>query len=130
MARKNRGQRDNSYSPSISLTQLLATPYRPYPMVSPLSVNPSPQEVLSHVPDRRLFSPVKATPVAHSVPRSASRLRAVPFYSPAVATFDDPRAIGICVRRKARKAVLFALSLTGKGSRSKRRRNVWSSYKC
>lgn len=44
--------------------------------------------------------------------------------------FAVPEKVSICVRRKSRREVLFALRRTGKGSKSKRHRTVFSSYEC
>lgn len=45
-------------------------------------------------------------------------------------SFSAPRSVMICVRRKSRREVLFALRKTGKGARSRKRRNEWSNVKC
>ncbi|AJK28318.1 hypothetical protein [Eel River basin pequenovirus] len=46
-------------------------------------------------------------------------------------SFADPQRTFICVRRKRRKEVMFALRKTGKGSAArKRRRNFWSRVSC
>lgn len=47
-----------------------------------------------------------------------------------VESFSNPRTVMICVRRKTRREVLFAKSKTGKGARSRKRYNPWSSIKC
>lgn len=44
--------------------------------------------------------------------------------------FNIPKAVGICVRRKARKEVLHALGKTKKGSGSGRRHTPYSRIKC
>lgn len=45
--------------------------------------------------------------------------------------FTIPKKVALCVRRKQRRSVLFAMERTGKGSRSRvRRRNEWSDVKC
>lgn len=44
--------------------------------------------------------------------------------------FAVPKDVGVCVRRKSRREVLFALRKTGKGARSRRRRNEWSGVTC
>lgn len=43
---------------------------------------------------------------------------------------SSPNNVALCVRRKERKEVLFALKLRGKGSGSRRRRNEWSNIGC
>lgn len=47
-----------------------------------------------------------------------------------VQSFEDPRRVMICVRRKSRREVLFAIRKTGKGARSRKRRNEWSNVRC
>lgn len=128
MAKGSRRQRDFPTS-TQSLASLLALP-RPYRPVWPVSSLPSPQEVLPYVQDRRTFTPDAGSIRASAVQRSASRLVAVPFSSPAVAAFGDPSLVGICARRKVRKEVLHALKRTKKGARGKKHRNIWSDYKC
>jgi len=44
--------------------------------------------------------------------------------------FTMPKSVLVCARRKMRKEVLFAKRKTGKGSRSIKRRNIWSEIKC
>lgn len=44
--------------------------------------------------------------------------------------FNAPQAVTVCVRRKERRETLFALRKTGKGARSRKRRNSWSDVRC
>lgn len=44
--------------------------------------------------------------------------------------FERPEAVALCVRRRRRRQVLFALRRTGRGSRSPRRYNRSSSIYC
>lgn len=44
--------------------------------------------------------------------------------------FDMPAGVLVCVRRKRRKQVLFALQRTGKGARAPRRRNQFTDVRC
>lgn len=48
----------------------------------------------------------------------------------AQASYAEPRKAFICLRRKARREILFALKRTGKGARSPKRRNQWSDVSC
>lgn len=48
----------------------------------------------------------------------------------ASAHFVEPRKAFICLRRKARREILFALKRTGKGAKSPKRYNEWSSVRC
>ena len=46
-------------------------------------------------------------------------------------SFGVPRKVELCVRRKQRREVMFAMRRTGKGSRAvRRRRNYWSGVSC
>lgn len=46
-------------------------------------------------------------------------------------SFAVPKKVELCVRRKQRREVLFAVRRTGKGARSvRRRRNYWSGVTC
>jgi len=126
MAKNRNRQRDLS-TPTGSLSQMLAFPIRPAPVLIPVT---TPQQVLAHVPDARNWTPHPIPPKAHAVPRSAARLTASGPSGNRIA-FADPQFVGLCVRRKTRKQVLFALNKTGKGSKSKRRRrSIWSEYSC
>lgn len=44
--------------------------------------------------------------------------------------FRVPNAVNVCIRRKQRKEVLFALRKTGRGAGAPRRRNRWSDVRC
>lgn len=103
-----------------------------------------------HLPsfDARRFHPEPITrPIAE--PRSASRLT-LPRQSavssqgvvqtpsrnsrkgtlPATVAFSQPKQVSVCIRRKARREVLFAKQRTNKGARARRNRNQWSDVKC
>ena len=49
---------------------------------------------------------------------------------PVNVAFSQPKQVAVCIRRKARREVLFAKNRTGKGARSRRTRNQWSDVKC
>lgn len=103
-----------------------------------------------HLPtfDNRLYHPTPSLrPV--SDPRSASRLQ-IPQKSavrprgavqaspanrrtgtiPSKVAFSQPKQVSVCIRRKARREVLFAKMKTRKGAGSPRTRNFWSDVKC
>lgn len=48
----------------------------------------------------------------------------------ALPRFAEARKTVICLKRKARREVMFALKRTGKGAKSPRRRNQWSDVQC
>lgn len=93
--------------------------------------------LLPEIEDRRLYRPERA-PRAHGLSKLASRIELAPakpvrskgHYTPDVFRFTSPKKVAICVRRQRRREVLFALRKTGKGSRSKRRRNDHSDISC
>lgn len=64
------------------------------------------------------------------VNRKQRRTYVPPFLLREVASFSDPRRVMVCLRRKTRREVLFAKSKTGKGARSRKRRNQWSNVRC
>lgn len=51
-------------------------------------------------------------------------------FLPEVPSFAAPGRVMICLKRKIRREVLFAFKRTGKGARSKKRRNEWSDVRC
>lgn len=44
--------------------------------------------------------------------------------------FAVPEKVARCVRRKTRREVMFATRQTGKGARSRRKRDYWSNVRC
>ena len=88
--------------------------------------------------DRRRFHPLRTLRPAGALKRSSRRIAVTPstsnlagrFPSPGL-SFAVPRDVAICVRRKTRREVLFALKKRGKGSGAKRRRrNHFSQIGC
>lgn len=117
------------------LRQFIQTP-KPYKPVS-FSL-PAPSPALKAFSDLRRWHPDKVR-AADSLPRSAARLQiaqgktSFPKRSalPWRIGFAQPKGVAVCVRRKSRREVLFALNRTGAGARAyRRRRNEWSSVKC
>lgn len=110
-----------------SLTRLLTLPIiRPMP---PVLVHPPTRSEVLEVGDRRLFTPDRSTRPPRAARPGAARVIAATYPGSAV-RFKDPRAVTICVRRKIRREVIFALGKRGKGARSPRKRNFWSEVRC
>ena len=135
-------QRDDTdiATDSEVLRKFITTP-KPYtPVVTPQL----------HLPsfDARRFHPDPVTrPI--SEPRSSSRLRipsngAVSVSGPSRTAvgnrragtlphnvaFSQPKQVSVCIRRKARREVLFAKNRTNKGAKARRTRSQWSEVKC
>lgn len=125
MAKNKPRQRDFSTSHQ-SLDSLLTFKLRPPPSLLPLP-SFTPSQVLD-AGDRRLFEPGRSTRPPHTPRPGSSRVVAGTKFSSL--RFADPRFVGICVRRKIRKQVLFALHKTRKGSSGGRKHNFWSSISC
>jgi len=99
-----------------------------------LNYTTRPLTFLQTIEDRRDFHPEQAARPARSFSRSVHSL-AVPARRtgrlPIGVTFHNPNKVLVCVRRKSRREVLFALGQTGKGSAlGKRRRNQYSEIQC
>lgn len=85
--------------------------------------------------DRRTFHPAPHIRPAFSTFRPSARVVARnpvapahrhPFQTKAVLGFAQPRDVMVCVRRKQRKEVIFALNKTGKGARAREHR--WTDH--
>lgn len=105
-------------------------------------IHPSPPKPLKLFEDRRTFHPdgknrpltaVNARPRtvirAERSSEAISRPHAAPKLSPRLSV-EPASKIAVCIRRKTRREVIFALNKTGKGARSKRTRNQWSNTSC
>lgn len=90
--------------------------------------------------DRRSFHPLGRVRPAFSVPRSGARLQArggkrrlqaprTPDIHPGL-SFAVPDKVILCVRRKRRREVMFAIRKAGKRGQRRPRRNYWSSVSC
>lgn len=103
-----------------------------------------PLSTIASLEDRRLWHPLGAlAPVAASI-RSARRLIVAPHDAPGEfvgrygsrllnhrIAFSEPFRVAICVKRKMRREVLFALRFAGRGgSKKSYRRGPWSDVKC
>lgn len=86
---------------------------------------------LLEIQDRRTWHPQRTFRPAVSL--SGNRTRMVVSdargLSPRV-RFDASHRVVVCVRRKQRKEVMFALRKTGKGAKARRRRNRFSDMEC
>lgn len=86
------------------------------------------------IEDRRRFEPVDTFPkgkfhrsarlVVHPNKNNKSAAKGT---VPSRVKFAVPREVAMCVRRKQRREILFAMRRTGKGSRAKRRRRTFYS---
>lgn len=148
MGRRQRSKsRDRGHSDDYQdlENELLAAPARPSP---PAALRPPARSAL--IDDRRRWDPgdtprdafgrqarvvmsPKASPKNRQ--RSGVKFKHLEGNFPRallreVQSFQDPRRVMICVRRKSRREVLFAIRKTGKGARSRKRRNEWSNVKC
>lgn len=122
-----------------ALERDLFTPItRPRLLPLPLPVRTLPGLDLRPVEDRRTYHPlgrnrpalsISGRPHSLSLPRSVAR--APGFFLPGAVVFRDAPRISICVRRKRRKEVIFALGRNGRGgSFRKPRRNQFSDVEC
>lgn len=130
MARRKSSKRQRDVT-TPSLGPIHSNPLRLLPL-SPIVVPLPPVSrdlVLAHGVDRRLFRPDRSTAPPAAVRRSAARVVAKGPHAYSL-TFSDSRLVGLCVRRKVRREVLFALRKTRKGAGAKRRRNFWSNISC
>jgi len=129
MSKSKNSQRDVQNSPlTPSLDSLLAYKIRPTPVLLPVP-NYSQQSAVLQSGDRRLFQPDRSTAPPHAAVRSAARVTAGAS-NLASLKFADPKLVALCVRRKVRKEVLFAIKKTRKGSGASRRKNFWSNISC
>ena len=132
MARRNRSEPDRDDDTLSDVASLLAPAPVPGPARAPGYI--SPPGLLTEIEDFRTYHPEGAVRSALTVggldaayqkkERPAGR-----FQPPA--SFEAPRSVVICVRRKQRREVLFATRKTGKGGRARRhRRNYYSNVRC
>lgn len=148
MARGSRGQRDISNPIANDPLLPLLDPIEPSPLIDPLVDDP-----LLSFEDRRFYHPAGynrpalmswssdvvlgyANNAVRNLLYDVSGKRYVDRaknYIGAAAAFRDPSRVAICVRRKVRREVLFALSphrRIGSGRGKHRRRNWASSIRC
>lgn len=97
-------------------------------------IQPRYMEVSNGLPDRRAWAPRKFWIAPAATVRGASKLR--PQFSPlqglsARVRFAEPRFVLHCLRRKARREVLFALKRRARGSSAKKRKQTaYSGVSC
>lgn len=102
----------------------------------PVAAPPIKPVTLALIEDRRTFHPARYLRGAQTlggkfnaevVARPAKLTRSVPAHI----GFRAPARVVLCVRRRQRKEVLFALRKTRKGAGARRRRrNIWSGVRC
>jgi len=120
---------------------LVSSPPRPVVMRPRVVVARRIPSALSMIEDNRRFHPLGlARPprglflrpriVAPPIRRRKVSKAVAPFRVPAALGFQLPDKVVRCIRRKSRREVLFALHRTGKGSRTPKRRNMWSEIHC
>ena len=95
-----------------------------------------PKPRLRLVEDRRTWHPERQRRAARGFNRAATRVvapRWAPLFGAAVTAklaFSSPPSVAICVRRKQRREVMFALKKSGKRGQRRPRRSWYSSIKC
>lgn len=102
---------------SITLPRFTPSPLPSYPEL----------RRIARQPDMRHWHPDRFIGPPPSNVRQARRLVQSDRYK---VRFARPDLVGVCLRRKTRKEVLFALGKTGRGSGRPRRFNQWSKIKC
>lgn len=125
--RGSRGQRVNNYNASRPVTIRLTDP-----AIRPLSL-------LQQIEDRRTYHPDPYRPAALDysprhrleVDSNTNNKQTSASAVPGGVQFQDAKHVMVCVRRKTRKEVMFALNRTGKGSgRGRRKRSMYSDVGC
>lgn len=126
-------------------SELLREYTKPKPAYRPIVTHTAPK-ALTPIEDRRTYHPQGKARPARSLNKSQHRL-AIATSKPAhvrsakrsvgqarlphAVQFEAPKQVLVCIRRKARKEVLFALRKTGKGARAKRhRQSYYSNVRC
>lgn len=128
--KSNRGNATSLTNKSLTTLLRPVTITRPI-VLSPITTLHDIGTDLTQISDRRRFIPMRLMASPGVVKRSSSRLVA-PQFGPAYQVgFSKPKDVAVCVRRKTRKQVLFALKKTRAGAGAKKRnRNRWSNVKC
>lgn len=131
MARPTRARPLSTLERELSIP--FATPVLRPSLDTLVRIDPISRTILREIEDRRAYHPDRYRP-AIAVPTSSRHLTlssnlhgSLPWH----VAFSEPRNVVVCVRRKSRREVLFALNRTGKGAQKKRRRrNSHSSTRC
>lgn len=110
----------------LAEAQKLGKLYRPY---NPVWDAPTVRKKHEPVSDLRRFYPSDIMRPAHAFKREAAQLVA---RGKSRVGFRIPGNVALCLRRKARREVLFAFGLTRKSGKGggKRRRNEYSGVRC
>jgi len=131
-----------SASSNDDAIETMLRPIQPLPVVSPTIQTPVTDQILSifEGSDERFYHPSGTNRSARDLVGRAARLG---HFSGPFATlhrqkfgavrlgFQNPKIIVECIRRKARRQVLFANRLRGRGSGAKRRRQgPYSQVRC
>lgn len=132
---------DFANDPELLARTINRAAFQPSPLVHHTS--PSSQ-ILRDIEDRRTYHPDGPSRAARSYDRPTHTL-VLPVHPknvnkragrassalPKTVQFQAPKRVLVCIRRNARKQVLFALNKTGKGARSrKHRKSEYSSIRC
>lgn len=129
-SRRNRPVERDTPSIANDISSLLGPDGPTLAPLSPLST-PVTQSVLTEVEDRRQYSPYDHPRTMDGTP---ARVVPSPFRDVTALThdmsFEAPRRVLVCARRKERREVLIAKKLHRKGAGGSRRRNIWSDIKC
>lgn len=141
-----RRRRERTRTPSLELSDRRRSQSVPW-VVSPSSADPRPlararrfdavmrlRAMVTALEDRRFFNPLGPARAPISLGpqrrfRPAVTYSSSPGVIPIGIGFARPNTVGICVRRKVRREVLFAKNKSG-GRHRRPRRNYWSSVKC
>lgn len=139
MAKRSRNTRRSAIS-SHTLNHSIARPLLRLTTV-PIGLSPvftrkrSTENAVRRASDRRRFTANQHTKLA--ITAGAARLNIPPQHKTTGRTITPklryavPERVGVCLRRRARREVLFALQRTGAGSNKKRRgRNSLSNISC
>ena len=132
MARRNRREEDLERDDDPIASLLLEGP-APGPALTPTTWRTAVSDPLADLQDFRTFHPdqVYRDPLLTSgLPATTKQTRPRTRSLVTQTTFDAPRDVAICVRRKSRREVIFAKRKAGAGARARRRRNYWSNVKC
>lgn len=137
MLYRRRLQLMNELRGGFSTSRYMAPVRAPY-LFRPVVVRP-----LQLVEDRRRYHPLGFRAPAATFSRLDQRRLVERLVSPPRAVsasswtmpaarigFAVPRKVAVCVRRKMRRQVLFAVGGTGKGSRARRKYNQFSTVVC
>lgn len=119
-------RRNSSYS-SVKRGSLYSNAKRQFAFTR-LSALPS----LSPLYDRRLYHPLREYAPAATLGYLKSRtiVDTPSGKRPSVIKFAVPPKVAVCVRRNVRREVILALGRGGRGARTPKRRNVYSSVSC